>query len=97
MIQLQYMQLSKTIFVMFRHHNCMPDDCLFRNLVKTLLFTLAVNNAGSLDFPVNEEELKIATKILKAGKGTGIDTLRNEMLRPLVELYPQLLSDPLMT
>ena len=51
----------------------------------------AVNNAGRLDFPVTEEELKFATKILKAGKGTGIDTLRNEMLRPLVELYPQLI------
>ena len=51
----------------------------------------AANNTGRLDFPVTEEELKIATKILKAGKGTGIDTLRNEMLRPLVELYPQLI------
>ena len=49
------------------------------------------SNTGRLDFPVTEEELKIATKILKAGKGTGIDTLRNEMLRPLVELYPQLI------
>ena len=50
-----------------------------------------VNNTGRLDFPVTEEELGLATKILKAGKGTGIDTLRNEMLRPLVELYPHLI------
>ena len=32
----------------------------------------------------------MATKILKNGKGTGIDIIRNEMLVPLVELYPKL-------
>ena len=46
---------------------------------------------GGLDYPVTEEELKIASKILKAGKGTGIDTLRNEMIPHVIDLYPQLI------
>ena len=48
------------------------------------------NVVGSLDYPINLEELKTAKKILKTGKGTGIDIIRNEMLVPLVDLYPQL-------
>ena len=48
------------------------------------------NVVGSLDYPVDLEELKTATKILKNGTGTGIDAIRNEMLVPLVELYPKL-------
>ena len=46
--------------------------------------------SGKLDYPVTEEELLISTKILKAGKGTGLDMIRNEMLNPLVKLYPKL-------
>ena len=45
---------------------------------------------GSLDYPIDLEELKTATKILKTGKGTGLDIIRNEMLVPLVDLYPEL-------
>ena len=46
--------------------------------------------AGSLDYPIDLDELNSATKILKNGKGTGIDIIRNEMLAPLVDLYPKL-------
>ena len=49
------------------------------------------NFVGSMDYPINLEELKTATKILKYGKGTGIDIIRNEMLVPLVDLYPKFL------
>ena len=48
------------------------------------------NVVGSLDYPVDLEELEKAKKILRNGKGTGIDNIRNEMLVPLIDLYPQL-------
>ena len=44
-----------------------------------------------MDYPISPEELKDATRILKNGKGTGIDVILNEMLVPLVKLYPKLL------
>ena len=46
---------------------------------------------GNLDFPITQTELSVASKILKAGKGTGIDTIRNEMISPLIEAYPSLI------
>ena len=45
---------------------------------------------GVLDYEITEEELQKANKILKLGKGIGIDTIYNEMIRPLVDLYPEL-------
>ena len=57
----------------------------------TVAETPTTNITGGLDFPVTTHELNVASKILKAGKGTGIDTLRNEMIRPLIDLYPQLI------
>ena len=48
------------------------------------------NKKGSLDYPIDLDELKLATKILKNGKGTGIDVICNEMLGPLISLYPKL-------
>ena len=36
------------------------------------------------------DELRLATRILKTGKGTYIDITRNEMLVPMVDLYPDL-------
>ena len=76
----------------------MPDAVLI-NHFKELLFDDKTNlqfekqdkdAAGPLDYPIDLDELKTASKILKAGKGTGIDTIRNEMLNPLVNLYPKL-------
>ena len=49
------------------------------------------NVTGDLDYQITEHELNIASKILKAGKGTGIDVIRNEMITPLVAHYPKLL------
>ena len=45
---------------------------------------------GDLDYEITEEELLKAAKILKLGKGIGIDNLYNEMIRPLVDIYPKL-------
>ena len=45
---------------------------------------------GVLDHEITEEELQKAKKILKLGKGIGIDSIYNEMIRPLVDLYPKL-------
>ena len=57
----------------------------------TLEFDQQRTNEGTLDYPISPEELKDATRILKNGKGTGIDVILNEMLVPLVKLYPKLL------
>ena len=47
--------------------------------------------AGKLDYPISPKELDVASKLLKNGKGTGIDVIRNEMIAPLVSTYPLLL------
>ena len=52
---------------------------------------LYTTEVGNLDFPITQKELSVASKILKAGKGTGIDTIRNEMIAPLIEAYPSLI------
>ena len=57
----------------------------------TLEFDEQRNSECTLDYPITPEELKDATRILKNGKGTGIDVILNEMLVPLVKLYPKLL------
>ena len=46
---------------------------------------------GILDYEITEEELLLATKILKLGKGIGVDNVYNEMIRPLVDTHPKLL------
>ena len=46
---------------------------------------------GELDYPIAIRELEVASKILKNGKGTGIDAIKNEMISPLVTTYPELL------
>ena len=49
------------------------------------------NQTGSLDFRITKQELEIAKRILKRGKSPGIDTIINEMIDPLVEIYPKLI------
>ena len=61
------------------------DNTILENNVQT------PKEAGKLDYPISPKELDIASKILKNGKGTGIDVIRNEMIAPLVRTYPQLL------
>ena len=46
---------------------------------------------GKMDHPISHEELALGSKVLKRGKGTGIDLIRNEMLTPLVLTYPDLI------
>ena len=68
----------------------------FKELLQTDENKIIVNQEttttelGNLDFPITQTELNVASKILKAGKGTGIDTIRNEMISPLIEAYPSL-------
>ena len=49
------------------------------------------DSSGALDHPIVKDELEKAKRILKAGKAPGMDNLLNEMIEPLVELYPKLL------
>ena len=65
-------------------------ELLFDDKIKLQFEETGENVVGALDYPIDLEELKKATKILKSGKGTGIDIIRNEMLVPLVDLHPQL-------
>ena len=60
-------------------------------MMTKLNFGQQKNGRGGLDYRITPEELKTATKILKNGKGIGIDIILNEMLTPLVEQYPKLL------
>ena len=46
---------------------------------------------GPLDYTIDHDELKDAASILKPGKGHGIDTICNEMIKILLECYPDLL------
>ena len=46
---------------------------------------------GLLDYEITEEELQKATKILKLGKGIGVDNIYNEMIKPLVNTHPKLI------
>ena len=46
---------------------------------------------GALDYEITEEELQAGTKILKLGKGIGVDNIYNEMIRPLVDTHPKLI------
>ena len=56
----------------------------------SLDYSNQVKKTGTLDHPISHEELESGSKNLKAGKGTGIDTVRNEMVIPLVQAYPDL-------
>ncbi len=49
------------------------------------------STTGIMDHPITLDELKLGSKILKYGKSPGMDIIINEMLRPLVELYPELI------
>ena len=49
------------------------------------------SSPGSLDEPINKDELDVATKILKTGKSPGLDNVINEMITPLVKKYPELI------
>ena len=96
--QREYWRRLKKLEVKTMERKYIPDFTLishFKELLSDdkikLQFEEEDQNAvGSLDHPIDLEELKTATKILKNGKGTGIDIICNEMLVPLVELYPQL-------
>ena len=49
------------------------------------------DNSGLLNRKITKKELEVAKKILRNGKSPGIDNLINEMIAPLVDLYPSLL------
>ena len=46
---------------------------------------------GILDYEISSEEINDASPILKLGKSHGIDNVCNEMIKPLVDNYPELL------
>ena len=52
-----------------------------------------LNNStnGSLDYEITTEELYLASKNLKPGKSPGMDNILNETLKPLLDIYPEIL------
>ena len=44
-----------------------------------------------MDYKITNEELHLASKILKNGKSPGLDHILNEMLKPFVITYPDIL------
>ena len=46
---------------------------------------------GPLDYMISLEELKTASSVLKPGKALGIDNISNEMIRSLVNCYPEII------
>ena len=96
--QKQYWKNLRKLEGRVEEHKYIPDSALVDHF-KLLLFDDKINLefeeqdetvVGSLDYPIDLEELNMGTKILKNGKGTGIDIICNEMLVPLVNLYPRL-------
>ena len=49
------------------------------------------NSDETLNCTINKEELEAAAKVLRYGKSPGLDRVLNEMILPLVNLYPGLL------
>ena len=48
-------------------------------------------DTSDLNGKIDKDELSLARKVLKNGKSPGLDTVLNEMIDPLAELYPELL------
>ena len=55
-----------------------------------LKYTEMSHNNDVLNCAITEEELLLGTRILKNGKGIGIDNMYNEMIKPMVDEYPKL-------
>ena len=49
------------------------------------------NTSNDLNRRITKEELELGKKVLRHYKAPGLDMIINEMIEPLVELYPQLL------
>ena len=49
-------------------------------------------NEGVLDYEISDEELKIASYILRRGKAAGIDSISNEMISCLFSVKPEIIK-----
>ena len=49
------------------------------------------SETGDLDYKITNEELKLASSILKSNKAPGLDNILNEMITPLIDSYPEIL------
>ena len=50
------------------------------------------NEIGQLDYEISEEEIQLASYILRNGKATGIDSISNEMLTCLYSAKPEIVK-----
>ena len=96
--QKKYWKQLKKLDTSKDNNKYIPDYTLishFREILHDedikLKYTNVDHEDGILDHEISEQELTLATKILKLGKGIGIDNIYNEMIRPLVDTHPKLI------
>ena len=66
----------------------------FKNILQdenAKIHTMNKSTNGDLDYKITTEELHTASKILKNNKSPGLDNVLNEMIRPFVSTYPDIL------
>ena len=66
----------------------------FKNILqdeKEKIHTMNKSAIGDLDYKITTEELHTASKILKNGKSPGMDNVLNEMTRPFITTYPDVI------
>ena len=74
-----------------------PDQTLIDHFKTTLhdenanIHTTNKSDIGVLDYAISNEELHLASKILKNGRSPGLDNVLNEMIKPFVTIYPGIL------
>ena len=74
-----------------------PDQVLidhFKDILQEENATMSTTNLSvnsDLDYEITVEELKMASNILRNGKSPGLDNILNEMIRPFVTIYPDII------
>ena len=74
-----------------------PEQALidhFKNILqdeKEKILTINKSAIGELDYKITTEELHTASKILKNGKSPGMGNVLNEMTRPFISTYPDII------
>ena len=96
--QKKYWKQLKKLEISKDNNKYIPDYTLinhFREILHDdsikLKYSTDNQGEGILDYEITEEDLQKATKILKLGKGVGVDNIYNEMIKPLVDTHPKLI------
>ena len=92
-----YWQHLKKLEKNVDNESYMPDQTMIDHFKETLYNVNAAikipddSVGGPLDYKITIEELHLASTILKNGKSPGTDNILNEMITPLITLYPEII------